>query len=73
MQFLLSGDLYMQVDEERKLGRVIEPEDGPNGWMPLESMFAHVHTNEPWEEVELDQVPDEIREVAKLKGPIAPM
>ena len=53
-------------------GRVIEPEDGPNGWMPLESMFAHVHTNEPWEEVELHQVPDEIREVAKVKGPIAP-
>jgi len=75
MKFLISGGVYMQVDEERKLGRIVDPEEDPTPypWTPLESMFAHVHTNEAWLTVKLDQVSADIREAAKLESPLAPM
>ncbi len=71
MKFLQDGKTYMQVDEARKLGRLITVAGKPRGWMQLISMFAHVPGD--WRHVTESDVPELIRQGARLESSVAPM
>lgn len=62
----------MQADRSKQLGRIVAAGAAPRPWMPLQSLFAHVHTNEAWVEIDLADVPADVLEAGALESPVAP-